>query len=96
MKEWLKKSKIPVIKKIGYEIKVAEEQKKLKKKIEQMMKYLYIKDKVIRYYENISGLRVTPELQAKIDMEERIKTVEELEFWYRRAIKYEIEQLLTA
>lgn len=92
LKKWILDSNIPFTEKVKTQLKIEEEQERIKEYFERIRKWLFIKDVVIEYYSNQDTLDVTPSVKASQEMEERIKTIPELEFWYKRALEYRKEQ----
>ena len=80
--KWLWESDISLIQKIKYELNIRREKKRRQILNDRIFKWNFIRSAVIEYY---SG-------EKKQEMKERIKTVKELEFWYKRALKWRKEQ----
>lgn len=81
-----------IIEKIKYELENRKAQKERQKLNDRIFKWNFIKSAVIDYYSDRTDLDVTPDVKARAEMTERIKTVKELEFWYNRALKWRKEQ----
>ena len=89
--KWLWESDISLIQKIKYELNIRKEKKRRQILNDRIFKWNFIRSAVIEYYSG-EKLDVTPDMKAKQEMRERIKTVKELEFWYKRALKWRKEQ----
>lgn len=90
--KWLWDSDIPLLQKIKYEYQIWQGKRKEKQRQENYRKWIFIRDTVLEYYNLQPELQKSPVLMAKEEMEERIKTVKELKFWYKRALKWRKEQ----
>ena len=90
--KWLWESNIPLVKKIKYEISIRKAKRKQQIRNDRIFKWFFIRSAVIDFYTDSQDLDVTPSVKAKQEMESKIKTVEQLEYWYKKAYAWRKKQ----